>query len=126
MKFDENSAGKWQNSSEKAEWKKLKFVHFTKNLDDFSLNFLDLSGAKDCKSCRSRKMLKNKPTLASGAVDTAENEPLKISLVHFISSILSLFVPPRQAARFSTVSVIRTFSSEKPVLRWEVTRHDKI
>ena len=35
-------------------------------------------------------MLKNAPTLAIVAVDTAENEPLKISLFHFISSILSL------------------------------------
>ena len=28
------------------------------------LKFRDLSGAKDCKSCRSRKMRKNAPTLA--------------------------------------------------------------
>ena len=35
-------------------------------------------------------MLKNAPTLAIVAVHTAENEPLKISLFHFISSILSL------------------------------------
>ena len=58
------------------------------------LIFGDLSGAKDCKTCRSREMLKNAPTLAIVAVHTAENEPLKISLVHFISSIVSL-VPPR-------------------------------
>ena len=37
-------------------------------------------------------MLKIAPTLASGAVHTAENEPLKISLVHFISSITSLVI----------------------------------
>ena len=35
-------------------------------------------------------MLKNAPTLAIVAVHTAENEPLKISLVHVIRSILSL------------------------------------
>ena len=35
-------------------------------------------------------MLKNAPTLAIGGVHPAENEPLKISLVHFISSIVSL------------------------------------
>ena len=40
-------------------------------------------------------MLKNAPTLAIVAVDTAENEPLKISLVHFISSIPSLAPPVR-------------------------------
>ena len=35
-------------------------------------------------------MLKNAPTLAIVAVDTEENEPLKISLFHFIISIVSL------------------------------------
>ena len=55
----------------------MKIVNSTKNLDDFLLKFRDLSGAKDCKSCRSRKMLKNAPTLAIVAVDTAENEPPK-------------------------------------------------
>ena len=34
-----------------------------------------------------RKMLKNAPTLTIVAVHTAENEPLKVSLVHFIISI---------------------------------------
>ena len=56
----------------------MKFVHSAKILDDFLLKFRDLSGAKDCKSCRSRKMLKNAPTLAIVAVHTEENEPLKI------------------------------------------------
>ena len=56
----------------------------------FLLKNCDWSGAKECESCRSRKMLKNAPTLAIVAVHTAENEPLKISLVHFISSITSL------------------------------------
>ena len=31
-----------------------------------------------CKSCRSRKILTNAPTLAFGGADTAENEPLKV------------------------------------------------
>ena len=44
----------------------------------FLLKFLDLSGAKECKSCRSRKMLQNEPLVAIVAVDTAENEPLKV------------------------------------------------
>ena len=34
-------------------------------------------GAKDCKSCRSRKMLQNASLLAVVAVDTEENEPIK-------------------------------------------------
>ena len=41
------------------------------------------SGAKECKSCRSRKMLQNEPLVAIVAVDTAENEPLKVWAVSF-------------------------------------------
>ena len=37
-----------------------------------------LSGAKECKSCRSRRELSNEYLLAKFGVDTAENEPLKI------------------------------------------------
>ena len=44
----------------------------------FLLKNCDWSGAKECESCRSRKMLKNAPTLAIVAVDTAENEPSKV------------------------------------------------
>ena len=71
------------------EWNEIQFI-LAKISDDFLLKFWDLRGAKDCKTCRSRKMLKNAPTLAIVAVHTAENEPLKISLFHFISSIVSL------------------------------------
>ena len=56
----------------------------------FLLKFWDLSGAKECKSCRSRKMLQNASFLAIVAVDTAENEPLKIWGDLFIISIVSL------------------------------------
>ena len=52
----------------------------------FLLKFWDLSGAKECKSCRSRKSLKNEPLVAIVAVHTAENEPLKVLRV-----ICSLF-----------------------------------
>ena len=41
----------------------------------FFQKFWFQSGAKVCESCRSRKMLKNAPTLAIRGVDTAENEP---------------------------------------------------
>ena len=54
------------------------FEKMKKKSRSFLLNFLDLSGAKECKSCRSRKMLKNASFLAIVAVDTDENEPLKI------------------------------------------------
>ena len=40
--------------------------------------FWDRSGSKECKSCRSRKMLQNASLLAIVAVDTAENEPSKV------------------------------------------------
>ena len=44
----------------------------------FLLKNCDWSGAKECESCRSRKMLKNAPTLAIVAVHTEENEPPKV------------------------------------------------
>ena len=44
----------------------------------FLLKFWDLSGAKVWKSCRSRKSWKNEYLVAIVAVDTAENEPLKV------------------------------------------------
>ena len=56
----------------------MKCVHSAKNFDEFLLKFRDLSGAKDCESCRSRKMLKNAPALAIGGLDTVENEPSKV------------------------------------------------
>ena len=66
-------------------WKITKFWKFRENFRkkckkisrSFWLKFWDLSGAKECKSCRSRKMLQNASCLAIVAVDTAENEPLK-------------------------------------------------
>ena len=51
-----------------------------KNFDEVLLNFRDWSGAKESKSCRSRKMLQNASFLAIVAVDTADNEPSKVSL----------------------------------------------
>ena len=54
------------------------FFIFAKSLTLFSLKFWDLSGAKECKSCRSRKMLQNEPLVAIVAVHTAENELLRV------------------------------------------------
>ena len=45
---------------------------------DVLLKFGDLSGAKDCISSRSRKMLKNEYLVAKIGLDTAENEPSKV------------------------------------------------
>ena len=53
-------------------------MKMTKTFDDLLLKFRGLSGAKAKESCRSRKNLKNAPLLAIVAVDTAENEPLKV------------------------------------------------
>ena len=38
----------------------------------------DSKGAKEWQSCRSRKTVKNAPTLAIGGLDTDENEPSKV------------------------------------------------
>ena len=47
-----------------------------KKFDEILLNFRIRSGAKECRSCRSRKMRKNAPTLAIVAVHTEENGPI--------------------------------------------------
>ena len=52
-----------------------------KNANMFDENFLKhsgLSGAKACKSCRSRQALSNEYLLAKFGVDTEENEPSKV------------------------------------------------
>ena len=68
------------------------------------MKFRDLSGAKDCKPCRSRKMRKNAPTLAIVAVHTEENEPPKIWCLkfHYFTPLLNhgcpLLVYPNSGA----------------------------
>ena len=44
------------------------------------------SGAKECKSCRSRKMLKNETPLAIGGVNTEEKGPMSIYVTGFTST----------------------------------------
>ena len=86
--FLEFVAKSWQNFIKNSQ-KNAKFERknekignsifsFAKNVDDFGLKFWDLSGAKVCKSCRSRQELSNEYLLAKIGVDTAENEPLKV------------------------------------------------
>ena len=71
----------------------MKF-HFIqpKKFGDFYLEFWSFSGAKAKKSCRSRKILKNASFLAIVAVNTAENEPLKVWAVsfHYFNPILTI------------------------------------
>ena len=65
------------------------FEKMQKKSRSFLLKIWDLSGAKECKSCRSRKMLQNASFLAIVAVDTDENEPLKLRwLVHYFNNLL--------------------------------------
>ena len=57
------------------------------------------SGAKECKSCRSRKMLKNDALVAKFGVDTAENEPSKVWWFGWEKGSISNFstkVPPAE------------------------------
>ena len=49
-----------------------------KKIDDKFLKCWGLSGAKACKSCRSRQELSNEYLLAKFGVDTEENEPCKV------------------------------------------------
>ena len=53
-----------QNLMQKMKQIGNSFSHLRKNVDDFWLNFLDLSGAEVCKSCRSRQELSNECLLA--------------------------------------------------------------
>jgi|OM-RGC.v1.035915644 hypothetical protein len=56
------------------------FKNLPKNTKKFDENFLKycLSGAKACKSCRSRQELSNAYFVAKFGVDTEENEPYKV------------------------------------------------
>ena len=65
-------------------------------LTNLLLNCWDWSGAKECTSCRSRKMLQNEYLLAKIGVDTAENEP--DVEVWSISFTCTSCVEPRPAA----------------------------
>ena len=91
----------WQNSTEisqkndqihrpKSEWNEISF-HSGQKVWRFFLEFWGVSGAKAKKSCRARKILKNACFLAIVAVDTAENEPLKVWAVsfHYFNPILN-------------------------------------
>ena len=77
-KFSSKSSRK----TTKFTWKIAKFVKIYRKLQkkfgNFLQNFWIWSGAKECRSCRARKMLKNAPTLAIVAVHTEENEPSRI------------------------------------------------
>ena len=72
-----------QNQSEKRRiwYKNVDF--FFRKISKFSCEFLQQfwvsTGAKECRSCRSRKMLQNGTLVAKIGFDTEENEPAKVS-----------------------------------------------
>ena len=55
-----------------------KLAKNLKTFDNILLIFLILRGAKECQSCRSRKMLQNEYLIARIGADAEENEPSKI------------------------------------------------
>ena len=69
----------------KNQWKEFKnneflqkFAKKCEKIDELFLKYWGLSGAKACKSCRSRQELSNEDFLAKFGVDTEENEPYKV------------------------------------------------
>ena len=86
-------------------------------LDEHLLIYWSLSGAKACKSCRSRQELSNEYFLAKFGFDTEENEPSKVCLNLFESFFNSLWCEgfaPQTAKHVETASKIgnswRTFA----------------
>ena len=62
----------------KSKDRKKQNCKIAKVFDEIQLNFCIRTGAKECRSCRSRKTLQNATFLAIVAVHTAENEPLEV------------------------------------------------
>ena len=82
------------------------------------LKYSGLSGAKACKSCRSRQELSdsysNEYLLAKISVDTAENEPFQ---VHLISKLRDLtFTEPPHPADLQGALRVRSERSGDDVL----------
>ena len=61
QKFINIAPKKSEKSSKTRDENEISSFHSGKKFDDFLLKFRNLSGAKVCTSCRSRKMLKNEP-----------------------------------------------------------------
>ena len=84
-----------------------------KKFGDFLQNFWIWSGAKECRSCRAWKMLKNAPTLAIVAVHTEENEPPRI-LIWNTTNIYIHYLEPRNGCTSARV----TTTPEDPGSTW--------
>ena len=70
---NQNENDQFQSKLAKSENPEIlrKKIYITRNFDYGAVR-------RKSKSCRSRKMLQNDPLVAIVAVDTAENEPLKV------------------------------------------------
>ena len=76
-KFHQNQGKNQQKLFENSDFSEI----LRKNAEKFYeilLRFLLSTGAKECQSCRSRKMLKNAYLDAKIGFDTEENEPSKV------------------------------------------------
>ena len=109
-KISSNFRRKIAKFIEKREWKMEFHFHSGKKLDGFSLKFWDLGGAKVWESCRSRKTWKNEYLVAIVAVDTAENEPLKV-WGRFHSSFIRLLITGASHATTIGARIIGTTST---------------
>ena len=76
---------KFHQNLSKNQWKEFQNNQFckmlpknVKKIDETFLKYWGLSGAKACKSCRSRQELSNEYLLAKFGVDTEENEPYNV------------------------------------------------
>ena len=93
-KFHQIFAEKWPNSLTKIGMK-WNFISFRpKSLTVFCWNFEVLAVRRQRNLVELEKCLKNEPTLAIVAVDTEENEPLKVWGVsfHYFNRILSFYL----------------------------------
>ena len=115
-KISSNFRRKIAKFIEKREWNEMNFFHMAEIFDEFLLKFWDLSGAKECKSCRSRKTWKNDYLVAIVAVDTAENEPFKVwgwfhSIFHSSPYYRALRLASHQALRLASRTLFVTESA---------------
>ena len=78
-----------------------KIINFCKILQKSKKNWVR-SGAKDWKSCRSQKTLKNEYLVAKFGFDTAENEPSKVLTCLPASPPLPTKAPMKPSAKTPT------------------------
>ena len=99
-------------------WKKVilqKFQQNAKKFDEFWLEFWDLSGAKDCKSCRSRKMQQNDYLLAKIGVYRRERALTR-------RLVLALATAWRKKRRKNESTGQRKVIFRSPILRFFLNR----